>query len=122
MYAHSTTFPPSSDCVAGREVPMRGLPVAVFLLGAMSIAAMTAGDDGAERTAIQAVLDAHGVAWTKGDAVAAAAVMTEDADWVSGDGSVYEGRTAIESAHREWLSGDAKGSRHGHPGKPKIRL
>lgn len=74
------------------------------------------------RAAIQNVLDAHGDAWTKGDAVAAASVMTEDADWVSGSGHVYEGRAEIEAAHREWLSGDAQGSRHSHPGSPKIRF
>jgi uncharacterized protein (TIGR02246 family) len=101
---------------------MRTPLVAVFLLAATGIGAMRPGNDIAERGAIQAVLDAHGIAWTKGDAVAAAAVMTADADWVSGDGSVYEGRTAIEAAHREWLSGDGKGSRHAHPGRPKIRF
>jgi uncharacterized protein (TIGR02246 family) len=63
-----------------------------------------------------------GLRWTNGDAVAAAAVMTEDADWVSGGGSVYAGRTAIEAAHREWLNTDAKGSRHAHPGSPEIRF
>ncbi len=101
---------------------MRVLTVAVLLFGVVRITAVTAGDDTAQRAAIQAVLDAHGTAWTKGDAVAAAAVMTEDADWVSGDGSIYEGRMAIEAAHREWLTGDAKGSRHAHPGRPEIRF
>ena len=80
------------------------------------------GQETSDRVAIQKVLDAHGIAWTKGDAMAAAAVMTEDADWVSGSGHVYEGRAAIEAAHREWLSGDAKGTRHTHPGTPKIRF
>ena len=105
---------------------MRGTLNAAFLLGAMGVAATmpvnkTSHED-SERAAIQKVLDAHGNAWTKGDAVAAAAVMTEDADWVSGGGRVYEGRAAIEAAHREWLSGDARGSRHTHPGTPKIRF
>lgn len=84
--------------------------------------AASRGDEASDRAAIQKVLDAHGTAWTKGDAAAAAGVMTEDADWVSGDGSVYEGRPAIEAAHREWLSGDGKGTRHAHPGTPKIRF
>ena len=101
---------------------MRGILVAAFLFGMMGIIAATVGDSASDRAAIQQVLDAHGTAWTKGDAVAAAAVMTEDADWVSGGGDVYEGRAAIETAHRDWLSGDAKGSRHAHPGTPKIRL
>ena len=33
-----------------------------------------------------------------------------------------EGRAAIEAAHREWLNGGAKGTRHAHPGTPKIRF
>ena len=79
-------------------------------------------DHPADRAAIQALLDAHGAAWTKGDAAAAAAVMTEDADWVSGSGAVYEGRPAIEAMHRRELAGMGKGSRHSHPGTPKIRF
>jgi len=101
---------------------MRGILVAAFLFGMMGIIAAAVGDNASDRAAIQQVLDAHGAAWTKGEAMAAAAVMTEDADWVSGGGDVYEGRAAIEAAHREWLSGDAKGSRHAHPGTPKIRF
>src|SRR5712692_4833718 len=101
---------------------MREVLVAAFLVGIMGIVAAATGDNASERAAIQQVLDAHGNAWTKGDAVAAAAVMTEDADWVSGAGSIYEGRMAIEAAHREWLTGDAKGSRHAHPGRPEIRF
>ena len=38
----------------------------------------------ADRVAIKSVLDAHGAAWTRGDADAATATLTEDADWVSG--------------------------------------
>lgn len=79
-------------------------------------------DHPADKAAIQALLDAHGAAWTKGDAAAAAAVMTEDADWVSGSGAVYEGRPAIEAMHRRELAGMGKGSRHSHPGTPKIRF
>jgi len=102
---------------------MRGLLAAVILVGAMGVTLVVLrGDETSDRLAIQKVLDAHGIAWTKGDPVAAAAVMTEDADWVSASGHVYEGRTAIEAAHREWLSGDAKGSRHAHPGTPKVRF
>jgi|SRR5689334_17819690 uncharacterized protein (TIGR02246 family) len=75
-----------------------------------------------ERSAIQAVLDAHGDAWTRGDAHAAAALMTEDADWISGGGHIFQGREAIEQMHRELLTGPAKGSRHVHPGTPAIRF
>jgi uncharacterized protein (TIGR02246 family) len=102
---------------------MRKLLVLGALAGAMGLTLVAArGDDASDRAAIQKVLDVHGIAWTKGDPVAAAAVMTEDADWVSGGGDVYEGRVAIEAAHREWLSGPAKGTRHAHPGTPKIRF
>lgn len=102
---------------------MRGLLAAAVLAGAMEITvAPSPGDEASDRAAIQKVLDEHGIAWTKGDPVAAAAVMTEDSDWVSASGRVYEGRPAIEAAHREWLSGDAKGTRHAHRGTPKIRF
>lgn len=102
---------------------MRDLLGAAILAGAMGIILVAPrGDDATDRAAIQKVLDAHGTAWTKGDAVAAASVMTDAADWVSGGGEFYEGRTAIEAAHREWLSGSAKGTRHAHPGTPKIRF
>ena len=98
--------------------------MAILLCAALGACSQPRVRDGssAEKAAIQAVLDAHGKAWSKGDAAAAAAVMTEDADWVSGDGSLYEGRDAIEAAHREWLAGTAKGSWHSHPGLPKIQF
>jgi uncharacterized protein (TIGR02246 family) len=105
-----------------RVLAMHGLVIGCFFAGVVAAATAVFGDDTSDRAAIQKVLDAHGIAWTKGDATAAAAVMTEDADWVTGGGSVYEGRAAIEAAHREWLSGDAKGTRHAHPGTPKIRF
>lgn len=103
---------------------MRRLGVAVLLcvaLGACSAPRVREGSS-SEQAAIQAVLDAHGAAWNKGDAAAAAAIMTEDADWVGGDGSVYEGRAAIEAAHEKWFAGPAKGSFHSHPGLPKIHF
>ena len=102
---------------------MRRLLVAAALVGTMGMVLKASrGDQVGEGAAIQEVLDAHGNAWTKGDALAAAAVTTEDADWVSAGGQVYEGRAAIEAAHREWLGGNAKGSRHTHSGSPKIRF
>jgi uncharacterized protein (TIGR02246 family) len=75
-----------------------------------------------ERSAIQAVLDAHGDAWTRGDAHAAAALMTEDADWVSFGGHIFQGREAIERMHHKLLAGPGKGTRHVHPGTPAIRF
>jgi uncharacterized protein (TIGR02246 family) len=79
-------------------------------------------NEAAEKAAIQAVLDAHGVAWTKGDAKAAAAVLTEDADWISGDGSISVGRAAIQRDHEEAFNSFARGSRHTHPGTANIRF
>lgn len=78
--------------------------------------------ESADRAAIQSVLDAHGAAWTRGDADAATATLTEDADWVSGSGRVFVGRPAITKMHRDVLSGPAKGTRHSHPGAPNIRF
>ena len=102
---------------------MRGMLAPAIFFGAMGFLLVASrGEETSDRAAIQKVLDAHGIAWTKGDPVAAASVMTEDADWVSGGGEFYEGRASIEAAHREWLSGEAKGSRHAHPGTPKIRF
>lgn len=78
--------------------------------------------EAADRAAIKAVLDAHGAAWTRGDVAAATATLTEDADWVSGNGTVLIGRAAIAKMHREMLEGPAKGTRHSHPGVPSIRF
>jgi uncharacterized protein (TIGR02246 family) len=91
------------------------------VLGACSNSRVVPGSP-AERAAIQDVLNAHAEAWNKGDAAAATAVMADDADWVSADGSVYEGRAAIEAAHEKWLAGPAKGSYRTHPGLPKIQF
>ena len=65
--------------------------------------------EAADRAAIKAVLDAHGAAWTRGDVVAASATLTEDADWVSGSGTVLVGRDAIATMHREMLWRASKG-------------
>ena len=96
---------------------MRRIWIVILLCAALgpSSEPQVRQDHPADRAAIQALLDAHGAAWTKGDAAAAAAVMTEDADWVSGSGAVYEGRPAIEAMHRRELAGMGKGSRHSHP-------
>ncbi len=57
-----------------------------------------------------------------GNPKAAAAVLTEDADWVSGSGTVLEGRKQIEEMHSQLLRGPAKGTRHSHPGTAKMRF
>jgi len=48
--------------------------LAAFLVGIAGIAAIRPEDTASDRVAIQKVLDEHGIAWTKGDPVAAAAV------------------------------------------------
>jgi ketosteroid isomerase-like protein len=87
---------------------MRRVCVAILVCAALGGCSGSRARDAssAEKAAIQAVLDAHAKAWNNGDAAAAAAVMTEDADWVSGDGS----------------AGPAKGSWHTHPGLPKFHF
>jgi uncharacterized protein (TIGR02246 family) len=96
------------------------LLLGVAFLIPLSLAAQSDHSDDAK--AIQAVLDAHGAAWTRGDAAAAAAVLTDDADWVSGSGKTFSGRQEIEAMHKQLLEGPAKGTRHSHPGTPKIRF
>jgi ketosteroid isomerase-like protein len=63
----------------------------------------SAQSDSADRAGIKAVLDAHGAAWTRGDADAATAILTDDADWVSGGGRVFVGRPAITQMHKTSL-------------------
>ena len=92
----------------------------VALLLAANLPAQSNHSD--DVTAIKAVLDAHGAAWTRGDASAAASVLTDDADWVSGSGKTFVGRQEIEAMHKQLLDGPAKGTRHSHPGNPNIRF
>jgi uncharacterized protein (TIGR02246 family) len=97
--------------------------VLIFTLTGISFTSDPAQSvEAADRAAIKAVLDAHGAAWTRGDVAAAVATLTEDADWVSGGGTVLVGRDAIATMHREMLEGPAKGTRHSHPGVPRIRF
>ncbi|MFI6297234.1 SgcJ/EcaC family oxidoreductase [Nonomuraea sp. NPDC050790] len=49
-------------------------------------------------------------AWNAGDATAYATLFTEDADYVSFDGTHTRGRQAIESSHRWLFEGPLKGS------------
>jgi uncharacterized protein (TIGR02246 family) len=95
---------------------MRPIIFFINLLALLSTSlSQVSAKEAAERAAIQAVLDAHGNAWTKGDAAAATEILTEDADWVGASGIVLHGRQQIRAAHEQWLK-EAKGSRHSHPG------
>ena len=98
--------------------------VFVALLVAVSLCGYSTAQssEAVDRAAIQKVLDAHGTAWTRGDADAAAAILTDDADWVSGSGRVFVGRPAITQMHRDLFAGAAKGTRHSHPGTPNVRF
>jgi len=102
----------------------RGIFAALLLAISIGLydSSPTQSGEAAERAAIKAVLDAHGAAWTRGDYAAATAILTEDADWVSGGGTVFVGRPAIAKMHRDILGGPAKGSQHSHPGTPNIRF
>ena len=102
----------------------RGVFIALLLTMPPSVRGSepSQSSEAADRAAIKAVLDAHGAAWTRGDADAATAILTEDADWVSGSGKVFVGRRAILKMHRDLLSGQATGTKHSHPGTPNIRF
>lgn len=54
--------------------------------------------------------DQYAAAWAKGDAKAIANLHTPDAVQITGDGRLAVGRTAIEAAVSQGLSGPAKGS------------
>jgi len=87
--------------------------VLLYLHLASSVSAQTARDE----QAIRAIIQAHATAWNNRDAVAAAAVLTPDAVWITSSGDVLRGRAAVERAHRQWLAEDSAqgGSTHRHP-------
>jgi uncharacterized protein (TIGR02246 family) len=60
---------------------------------------------------LQKLADEFAQAWAKGDAKAIAALHTEDAVRIPGDGQVITGRAAIEKSFAEGLSGIWKGSK-----------
>jgi uncharacterized protein (TIGR02246 family) len=60
---------------------------------------------------LQKLADEFAQAWAKGDAKALAAMHTEDAIRIPGDGQVIAGRGAIEKSFAEGLSGMWKGSK-----------
>jgi uncharacterized protein (TIGR02246 family) len=83
------------------------------LMPAMSVAAQAVGDD----AAIRARLEAHGMASAAGDARALSEVYADDAEVVSGSGSITRGRAAIDALwQRDVAAGAARGGRrHTHP-------
>ena len=71
----------------------------------------------ADSQAIRSLIQAHATAWNRGDAKAAAAIMTPDAVWITSSGATLRGRAEVERAHLQWLAEDsaAGGSKHTHP-------
>lgn len=83
--------------------------------------AVASGDSAA---IVQLILG-HAAAWNQRDASAAAALLTEDAVWVTSTGVELRGRDAIELAHVEWFAQDAVagGTTHTHPpGSISVRF
>ncbi|UBU09422.1 SgcJ/EcaC family oxidoreductase [Nonomuraea gerenzanensis] len=60
-------------------------------------------------------------AWNNGDATAYAAVFTEDADYITFEGTHTRGRAAIESTHRWLFQGPLKGSTMAAPGDVTVK-
>lgn len=85
----------------------------------LAVAMGTAGISGQGRATgaaatdpeLQKLADEFVQAWAKGDAKALAAMHTEDAIRIPGDGQVIAGRAAIEKSFTEGLSGMWKGSK-----------
>lgn len=63
----------------------------------------------ADEGEIRALLQRLNTAW--GDADAFAALFTEDAEYVTFDGSMFKGRAAIAESHRPLFEGFMRGSR-----------
>jgi uncharacterized protein (TIGR02246 family) len=64
-----------------------------------------------DEAGVRALMQRLYEAWGEGDADAFAALFTEDADYVTFDGSLSKGRQAIADIHRPLFEGFMKGSR-----------
>ena len=93
----------------------RGLAAVLGLAVAMGAAAVSAQDRtkgaAAADSDLQKLADEFTQAWAKADAKALAALHTEDAIRIPGDGQVLTGRAAIERSLAEGLSSVWKGSK-----------
>ncbi|GAA3089533.1 SgcJ/EcaC family oxidoreductase [Nonomuraea salmonea] len=74
-----------------------------------------------ENAEITALLTRLADAWNAGDATAYAALFTEDADYITFDGTHTEGRAAIEAAHRWLFDGPLKGSTMPAPRRAPVQ-
>lgn len=64
-----------------------------------------------DEAGVRALMQRLYEAWGEGDADAFAALFTEDADYVTFDGSLSKGRQSIADIHRPLFEGFMKGSR-----------
>ncbi len=64
-----------------------------------------------DERAIRDLLERMNTSWNQGDGAGYGSVFTLDADYVAIEGSHYEGRTAIVSAHQHLFDSHFKGSR-----------
>ena len=96
-------------------IAMRRLSCVLCLAVAMGAAILSAQGRSAAKAAadpeMQKIADEFSAAWAKGDAKALAALHTEDAIRIPGDGQVVIGRAAIEKSFAQALSGVWKGSK-----------
>lgn len=69
-----------------------------------------------DSTAVVQLIRNHAIAWNDRDPEAAAALVTEDAIWITSTGVELRGREAIQRAHAQWLAEDADGrpTKHAH--------
>jgi uncharacterized protein (TIGR02246 family) len=74
-----------------------------------------------EYVEIAALLTRLAEAWNAGDATAYAALFTEDADYITFDGNLTQGRDAIESSHRWLFEGPLKGSTMAAPADTRFK-
>jgi uncharacterized protein (TIGR02246 family) len=88
-------------------IVVRLIAAAIIVAGAVGAAAQEKGPD-AEFTKLA---DEFSRAWAKGDAKAIAALHTDDAIRLPGNGQVIAGRAAIEANYSQGLSGPWKGSK-----------
>lgn len=86
-------------------------------LGRGPVAAQPARHGPADSAAVLRLIHKHADAWNTHDAKAAAALLTEDAVWVTSAGVELRGREAVERAHVQWFAQDsaAGGTTHIHP-------
>jgi uncharacterized protein (TIGR02246 family) len=97
------------------RISSRDLSCVLCLTVAMGVASVSAQGRSTGAAAadpeLQKLADEFVQAWAKGDAKAIAALHTEDAIRIPGDGQVITGRAAIEKSFAEGLSGMWKGSK-----------